>query len=1003
VNIRAIYPLPQRSRPRKTRTMKHFIIAVLILFQFCGVGLAQNSVLATGQWYKMAVTEDGVYRLDPAQLAQWGIDATDIDPRTIRIFGNGGGLLPEENSSFRPTDLVENAITVTGEADGSFDIQDRVLFYGLSPHRWVPAPDGSCGPVRHQKHLYSDTTFYFLNFGLQNGLRMATRSSVSIPTQMVVTAFEDSRYVESDSVNLLHSGRNWFGERFDPSVTTRSFSFHFPYRKSNMPVTVRTEMAASCLGCTTTVAISANGTFISSMSILPTQGYSVAAKEATACDTFTTNSNTVNIGLAWNASDSYAMAWLNSLEVTAHRKLVQSGAQMHWAVTDTAPGLVSEARVAGAADVSRVWDITDPLHPIRQDFDLADDTLRFRFHSDSAKRFVSFLGTGLLSPHTINAVPNQNLHAIGPKNLIIITPKEFVTEANRLAQHHQTHDGLTTAVVRLERIYNEFSSGAKDISAIRDFIRQLYNRPSGPAEMRYILLFGDGSFDPKNRIPQNRDLIPTYQSSGSLLLTTTNTTDDFYCWLDSAEGGATGSPLIDLAIGRMPANTLDEARIMVDKIIHYTTSPATYGPWRSNASFVAEDGDQDLWAQHMDYFAQYLDTAHCFPVGQKIFLGAFDQPLVNGAETCPIAHDSLVSAFDDNLILGINVMGKDLWLTNERILDSVDVVNLSTLNALPFVIMPHNDGIPMDDPNRNVLSEWLVRDPDGGAIACYAPSRISYLAPNFTATKEFYLHAYEKENGAYPRIGDLIFRMKTINPGNNERSKTLLGDPALRLNYPKNEVVITLPGTPVNAEGNYELIPNMAVQVDCEVFDANGNPLSGFNGTATLMLEAKRNEETQLTAVDFGYDFEQYHHVSRAISPVVDGQCSFGLTLPDTFDITTNSRGRLRVYVQSADTDGLGSSCQIAFTDFFDAVNETASTHAMSLWPNPTPGPVHILLPGGSCGNIHVHDMFGRVVHRSTYSPGTPIDLSGVAAGVYQVVSHQDTGVRSVRKVVVSP
>lgn len=966
--------------------MRLLSLPILLLTLHLTPVVAQTSVLSTGEWYKIAVTEDGVYALDKAFLLAHGIDVSAIDPRTIRIFGNGGSMLPEANSLYRPDDLIENAITVTGEADGSFDSNDRVLFYGQSPHRWADATDASCGHYRHQKHLYSDTTYYFLNFGIQNGIRISLRGSLSAQADEVVTVFEDRQFHESDSVNLFHSGKEWFGERFDPSTPSRSFSFHFPHRKDNMPITVRTDMAAACLTSATDVVISVNDVQIGGLYIPQVVSYSEAAKTASVCDRIFTTSNTVNINLTPLASDPAAIAWLNSLEVTAYRRLIQSGDQMHFAVTDTSSGQVSEVRLTGATDVARIWDITDPLHPIRQAFNLSADTLRFRFHSDSSRHFISFTGSEYLTPPAAYAVPNQNLHGSSPKNLLIITPKELAPEAYRLAQHHQDLDGLSTSVVRLDKIYNEFSSGAKDISAIRDFIRFLYERPNGPAVMRYVLLFGDGSYDPKNRIPQNRDLVPTYQSVNSLYLTITHTSDDFYCLLDSTEGGTGGTPLIDLALGRMPANTLDEARIMVDKVIHYTTSPSTLGPWRANTSFVAEDGDQDMWAKHMDYFAQFLDTTYCSFVGQKIFLGAFQQPIVNGAETCPIAHDSLVSAFDDNLILGINVMGKNLWLTHERILDSTDVVSMTNINALPFILMPHNDGIPMDDPNRTVLSEYMVRDPEGGAIAFYAPSRITYLAPNFTTATEFFVNAYEKVNGEYPRLGDLVYHMKTLYSTPNERSKALLGDPALRLNYPENNVDISLPGTTVNADGNYELTPNMPVQVACEVTDAAGTPLIGFNGTATLMLDAKRNEETLLTAYDYGYDFEQYHPVSRATTAVVNGTCSFNLVMPDTMDVTTNTKGRLRVYVQSADTDGLGSSCKITFKDFFDSVNDhTEGANSMSVWPNPASDAINIRLTDGVSGSIQVLDLYGRIVIQTDHVPGRPIGISSLSSGVYLI------------------
>ena len=111
------------------------------------------------------------------------------------------------------------------------------------------------------------------------------------------------------------------------------------------------------------------------------------------------------------------------------------------------------------------------------------------------------------------------------------------------------------------QIYNEFSSGAQDIVAIRDFVRMFYERATSVNDLpKYLLLFGDGSYDNKNRLTDNTNFIPTYQSVNSLSITGSLVSDDYYGLLDSTEGRwSAGVEYVDVGIGRFPVKTIEEA------------------------------------------------------------------------------------------------------------------------------------------------------------------------------------------------------------------------------------------------------------------------------------------------------------------------------------------------------------------------------------------------------------------------------------------------------------
>ena len=116
----------------------------------------------------------------------------------------------------------------------------------------------------------------------------------------------------------------------------------------------------------------------------------------------------------------------------------------------------------------------------------------------------------------------------------------FVGQAEQLASYHETVDGFNTLVVTPDQAYNEFSGGAQDITAIKEFIRMLYFEgfESGGRPIKYVLLYGDASYDYKNRVSGNSNFVPTYQMYTSLSPTGSIASDDFFGLLDDDEGEA---------------------------------------------------------------------------------------------------------------------------------------------------------------------------------------------------------------------------------------------------------------------------------------------------------------------------------------------------------------------------------------------------------------------------------------------------------------------------------
>ena len=499
---------------------------------------APNSVLASGTWYKIGITKDGVYKLTPSFLTGIGIDISNTDPRKIRIYGNGGGMLPYANSGFRRDDLTENAIYVYGENDGVLDQNDYVLFYGQGPTRWSYNAS-SCPPFRHQVNQYSDTTYYFINVDLGNGKRIFPQaSSASLPT-VNVTSFDDYRYVEDDNTNLIKSGREFYGVNFD-IITSYSFGFDFQNIDASSPASVRTDMAGRNTSGTSFFKVDCQSS--TATVTTPPVGadyFDDYAAPGAGCFSFTPGSNDMSVTIT--KQTSAATGWLNYLEVYARRMLIMSGDQM----------VFRDSKSVGAGNISQfnlnmtnpltIWDVTDPTTVKQQQATLAGNQYQYVLQTDTMHEFMAFNGNNFYVPVFAGKVVNQNLHALPQADLIIVSNPLFINEANILASHHRTADGLTVNVVTPQQIYNEFSSGAQDVSAIRDFMKMFYDRATISDMPKYMLLYGDGSYDNKHRVSSNTNFIPTYQSANSYSYTNSYVSDDFYGLLDNNEGDWTPS------------------------------------------------------------------------------------------------------------------------------------------------------------------------------------------------------------------------------------------------------------------------------------------------------------------------------------------------------------------------------------------------------------------------------------------------------------------------------
>ena len=593
-------------------------------------------------------------------------------------------------------------------------------------------------------------------------------------------------------------------------------------------------------------------------------------------------------------------------------------------------GQVASINIAGMSNNYRLWDVRDPVKPVALPFSLNGNTANVSITAETASAELLAFRNPMPVALSSEPVANQDLHGLSLVDYLIITAEPFREEANRLATFHQEHYGRSTAVVTPQQIFNEFSSGMQDVSAIRDFIRMFWVK-SGGVSPGFVLMFGDGSYIYKNisqNVNNSTNFVPTYQSRDSWEPTDSYTSDDFFVLLEDNEGfwgensGARGDVQVqvntlDAAIGRLPIETVEQAREIVSKIINYATNPGSeyYGDWRNRIVLVADhkEGEGNTHVRQSNGYTAQINAANpCFNV-DKIFMDNYALTLTGGLTRFPEGREALLTAFDEGaLIMNYTGHGGEQAWSNSRILENSDILKMKNTYRTPAVITATCEFGRFDDPTVRSGAEIMTMTPEVGAIALFTTVRLVYSSPNQTLNQNFYreIFTFDSLAGRMPTLGEVMYRTKnrTFVTGTlanlNSRNFTLLGDPGLILNYPKYEAVVThINGDPIQ-EGQLDSLQSLGkFEVKGIIQDEFGNPLSTYNGDMDITVFDKPSLfTTRLSNYSFTW---QKNRIFNGRCSVEDGEFAFSFVVP--IDISyEDGQGKISLYFHNDVSDGSG-------------------------------------------------------------------------------------------------
>lgn len=884
---------------------------------------AANSVLNEGEWYKISVEKDGVYKIDKAFLESCGIDVESLNPQQLNIYGNASGRLPELNNGVFFDDLTKNAIQVAGEADGVFDEGDYILFYGMGPNRWDYF-SGS-GFERNQ-HVYSETNCYFIHISASDApLRIQPVAlSPAVATHSVISYdYFDIHELETNS--LVGGGQRWYGELFDGELT-QTVTFNTPDLVSESPLAFQYAVASNANSGGNSFRFFFEGNQIHSQSLS-----SVSGDYGRNAGAFTLNTTATSIPLTvtLNRINPAVKGYLDFIELTARRSLRMTGNQFQFRdLVSAGVGNVSDFTITGVSALNTIWEITDKRNPGLVNASLSGSQMTFRVTTDTVREFIAFNNT-YLSPQFVSTVANQDLHALDFADFIIVTHPDFVTQAERLAALHEGQ-GTTTHVVTTTQVYNEFSSGVQDASAIRRFVKMFYDRANGNADLqpKHLLLFGDATYDPKNRVGNNNYMVPTYEVLNSENHIAAMVTDDYFGLLDDNES-INGSDGMDIGVGRLLITTQEHAVTQVDKIEHYMKNGSdlysggpndcctgddnsTYGDWRLNYSIVTDD-EEGGYFLNIDAEPVVDEVQQLYPEMNydKIYSDAYVQTSTAGGQRYPDVFDAITDRIErGSLVMNYIGHGGEVGAAEERIITIPQIQSWTNIDKLSLFVTATCEFTKFDDPARVSAGEWVSLNPNGGAIALATTTRSVYFGVNSQTIEKFYEHVFSRGADDQPLTFGEIMRLtkNTSGSSDNRRSFNLIGDPALKIALPMLKIITdSINGyDPQLVTDTVRALSKMQVKGHLE--DYNGNILSNFNGvlSPTIFDKAKSNQTLGNDPDSPVIDFEtQNNALYKGKASVVNGYFSFEFVVPK--DINYNyGAGKLSYYANSALTDGSG-------------------------------------------------------------------------------------------------
>ncbi len=885
--------------------MNRLLIILLFLSVqnvFSTNGTKDNSVLSTGKWAKAQTNQSGIHKITFAALKSMGFQS----PQNVKMFGVHPGKLPQMNTAPSSDGLIQYRTWQTKDKQTN----DCFLIYvpGNVTLEFDPV---SKSFIHNINHFAQGLTYLYLTEDFASDQQVPLTPTITESPKISVNEFDDFAFFEEDVYNLIETGSRWFSSLLTPNTTLQK-TFKFQDHISNEPIKISIAVAARC-DLSSSISLTVNNMAVGNMNFAPYSNFAEAdyANLLESVYSKTIEGDDLSFSIKY-ISPANGKCWLDFIRVQTRRKLNMQGGQLIFCDSrSVGPGNISEIQIGNAGSGLKIWEITSPLKPFEIQSSTTSNILSFKVATDSLRRFIAFDPLyGFPGIEKIEDVNTQNLHGLSTPDMLIITSPDFKSEAERLALFHRQNSGLEVNVTNVSQIFNEFSGGIADVTAIRNFVRHLYRKSlnNNMPKLKYLLLFGKGTYDNLHPVTaENPCFIPTWQSENSLNPASSFVSDDYFGLLGEDEGGQKG--IVDIGIGRIPCVSAAEAKAVVDKILHYNTS-STMGEWRNNVCFVGDDEDNNIHVSDSEQLANFVN--HNYPAfyTDKIYLDAFREETAP-EKRYPGATKALNNRVKEGALI-INYIGhaNEEGLAHEKILTISDIDSWSNVEKLPVFVTATCEFSRWDLKNKQSAGEHVLFNKVGGGVALFSTTRLVYSSSNYEMNKSFFKYVFETDKeGNNLRMGDIIRLAKSDLGGTVNAAKfALLGDPALQISYPLYKVkTLEINDQPVEQLTD-TLKPLSIVSVWGEIQNINGEKIASYNGVLYPTVFDKPTEASTLGnggQTPFTYTV-QNSILFKGNVPVKGGEFSYTFKVPKEINYRIGN-GLIRYYSKDVNRDGGGS------------------------------------------------------------------------------------------------
>ena len=873
-----------------------------ILTCLCILSFYTHAQSAEGtQLLKFRVKENGIYRIGYNDLKNAGLNPDAINPAFIQLETFPTGMLSQKNEAEMPP-FYEVPVTVTGQADGKFDPGDEIIFYGQGSDKYEYRTSKNI--FAYENNLYSDVNFYFLRISFDPGNRIA-KSSLNTGAHPIVDKYVDFGYYETDQYNDLKSGREWFGEQFD-TKTEITIRFNLPGIVPNSNIRfVSNLMTQSYEPASFRISWNNQEIFNKIMDTIPQTTYGSKGSIDADTTTFTaasvgaptTSDQDIKVNFT-KGGGNRSVGYLNYLIFAVDRTIAMYNSTTLFTVPANNNGN-SDIQIASFPSDGIVWDVTNPFSPQEMSMSVSGNVGSFASPTDVNRMFVAFSKGDMKTPEFVEKVEDRSLRLESPAQLIIVTHPNFLEQANRLAAHRRSAYGLDVKVVTTSQIYNEFSGGRQDITAIRDYVRYMYLRD--PNRLKNLLLFGRRSYDYKDRVFNNSNYVPIYESRNSLDPLLTYSSDDYFGFLEVGEGlwreDVSDDHTLDIGVGRLPVTTAQQAKDVVDKLVAYDNR-SEQSLWKQRILFVADDGDWNIHQSQAEELAESFESLYKNVHTSKIYLDAFEQQQLAAGQVSPKAKEALAQELNRGYgIVNYSGHGSERIWMQERILDPDTPLKMRNDNRLPLFITATCEFGRHDDPLLTSTAELLLLRPKVGAIGLVTTARPVNTITNILLNKAFYA-AYFDNAITDKDLGSIFRQTKNeSSSGVANRNFSLLGDPSMHFDPPKEDAVVTI----VQSSDGSDVLKALSKVTIAGEIRLNGNISTGFNGAVEVEVFDRRNELVTLGDENSPFSYRLWDHsLFRGKAKVVQGEFVLEFVVPEGVSDEVQ-KGKIVLYAYTSD------------------------------------------------------------------------------------------------------